>query len=343
MQPIRVMIILVFWVLNLQSAAANSADPLFQDQSTLRVEITAPLGTLVRERSETEYLPGVFSFKDANGEPLELDIQLRARGNFRHRNCDFPPVTLNFRKSQVEGTLFDQQDKLKMVTRCKDTLQYEQSVVREYLAYQLLNSVSDFGFRVRLLQVTWVDSDGRMGRMARSAFLIEHKNRLADRIGMSPQEVARVETGNIQPEQLNLASMFQYLIGNVDFSPIAGSTDECCHNYALFGKSTDSMVAIPFDFDLAGIVNAPYAATNKELGVERLGQRAYRGYCVNNGYVAGSISEFREARETLYALVSDQKELETSVRERITSYMDEFYDVIDDPQEVERKIAGNCR
>jgi len=155
-------------------------------------------------------------------------------------------------------------------------------------------------------------------------------------------EIERAEIGDVQSDHLNLASMFQYLIGNVDFSPIAGSNNECCHNYALYGNDVGPLVAIPYDFDLAGIVNAPYAEPDKELGVERVGQRVYRGYCVNNSYVGGSISEFRKTREVLFALVADQQELEPSVRESIARYMDEFYEIIDDPREVERKIIGEC-
>ncbi len=339
MQSIQKMILFV--VLTIPIAAAGS-DPLFQDQSTLSVVITAPLSTLVRERSETEDLQGVFSFRQADGTPLDLDIQVRARGNFRYRDCDFPPVTLNFRRSQVEGTLFDQQNKLKMVGHCKITRRYEQSVVREYLAYRMLNTLTDLSFRVRLLQVTWVDSDERRGRMVRNAFLIEHKNRLAARLGVEEQEIEYADVSSIAPDHLNLTSMFQYLIGNFDFSPTGGSNNECCHNYAMFGSSADSLVAIPYDFDFAGIVNAPNAVPNAEFGVERIGQRTYRGYCVNNGYVDDSLSKFTMARDTLYALVAGQEELEPSVRENVARYMDGFYEVIEDPREVERKIIGDC-
>jgi hypothetical protein len=334
---------IIMGVLARPSAAADSADPLFQSQDTLKVEITAPLSTLILERSETEYLPGVFSYTEADGTPVEMDIKIRARGNFRRRNCDFPPVTLNFRKSQVEGMLFDQQNKLKMVVHCKITRRYEQSVLREYLAYRLLNSVTDLSFRVRLLQVVWVDSDERRASMVRNAFLIEHENRLAARIGREEQEIESAEISAIEPDHMNLASMFQYLIGNFDFSPIAGSKGECCHNYAMFGSGIDSLVAIPYDFDFAGIVNAPNAVPNRDMGVERVGQRVYQGYCVNNAYLGDSVSKFQQARESLYALVADQEELEPGVRQNVAAYMDEFYEVIDDPRALEQEIIGKCR
>jgi hypothetical protein len=342
-KAIKCTILFLLGILTGPIVAADEGDPLFLDQSTLQVELTAPLSTLVRERSETEELPGVFSYTNAEGSLVELDVQIAARGNFRHRNCDFPPVTLNFRRSQVKGTLFDQQNKVKMVTHCKITRRYEQSVEREYLAYRLLNAMTPLSFRARLLEVTWVDSEGRRPRMVRSAFLIEHKNRLAARIGMEEQEFAFTEVENIQPEQLNLASMFQYLIGNFDFSPTGGSNNDCCHNYEMFGSAPDSLVAIPFDFDFAGIVNAPNAVPNSERGVERVGQRVYHGYCVNNGYVEASITEFQQARETLYALVAGQQKLEPTVRENIARYVDGFYAVIDDPEAVQEKIIGSCK
>ena len=329
-------------ILTVSSVQAGAADPLFQDPSTLAVELTAPLGALVRERSKSDYSPGVLSYTQADGTPVNLDVQVRARGNFRLDNCDFPPLTLNFKKSQVEGTLFDQQNKLKMVTHCKITRRYEQSVVREYLAYRLLNLLTDQSYRVRLLQVTYIDSDDPSSRMVRSAFVIEHKNRLAARIGMEPLDIERTEVAALQPDELNLTSVFQYFIGNVDFSPIVGSNNECCHNTDLFGNGDDPWVAIPYDFDLSGIVNAAYAVPDRELGVERLGQRVYRGYCVNNGHVAASISRFQQAREAMYALVAAQEELEPSVRNFIARYMDGFYETIDDPEAVERSIVEPC-
>lgn len=343
MRTIRNLIALLAGILIAQSAAGGAADPLFRSQETLEVEITAPLSTLLRERSETEYLPGVFSYEGPDGAKVELDVRVRARGNFRHRNCDFPPVTLNFSRSQVAGTLLDQQNKLKMVVHCKITRQYEQAVVREYLAYRMLNILTDLSFRVRLLQVVWVDSEERTGTMVRSAFLIEDRDRLAARIGREEQAFERTEVAALDPAYLNLVSLFQYLAGNVDFSPIAGSGGECCHNHAMYGNVAGPLLAIPYDFDFSGIVNAPNAVVDRERGVERLGQRVYRGFCANNDHLGNSMARFGEVRDTLYALVSGQEELEPDVRRNITEYIDEFYAVIDDPVEVEREITGKCR
>ena len=80
---------------------SETPDPLFRDSSILQATVTGPLTTLVRERSRDEYLPGVFAYTDSDGNQVELDLEIRARGHFRHQNCDYPPVLLNFRKKQT--------------------------------------------------------------------------------------------------------------------------------------------------------------------------------------------------------------------------------------------------
>lgn len=342
MRFIQGIIAVLLGVLTLPVAASGDPDPLFMEHSTLQVELTAPLSILLRERPEVEYLPGDFVMKTADGSAVELDAGVRARGNFRYRNCDFPPLLLNFRRSQLEGTLLDGQNKLKLVTHCKITRRYEQTLLREYLAYRMLNVLTDQSFRVRLLQITYVDNEARRPRMVRSAFMVEDEDRLAARIGRERQEIERAEINTLRPDHLNLTSLFQYLIGNVDFSPVLGSSNECCHNYALFGSEAGSRLAIPYDFDLAGIVNAPYAEPDRERGVERIGQRSYQGHCVNNDQVGNSIARFMEVREALYDLVAGLEALETDVRENIARYVDEFYETINDPLMVEREIVGKC-
>ena len=336
------MVVILFTVLASPGVGAGSPDPLFQDDAALRVEITAPLSRIIRERAKDHEMAGAFAYKGADGSPVMLDVQVRARGDFRHANCDFPLLNLNFRRSQVEGTLFDQQNKLKMVVHCKDSMRYEQSVLREYLAYRILNAVTDRSFRVRLLQVTYVDSDERRPRMVRSAFLIEHENRLADRLGMEERNSHPDGVGDLQADHLNLTTLFQYLLGNTDFSPILGSVDECCHNYELFEKDGDPLLAIPYDFDMSGFVHTPYAMPDDGLGLENVLQRLYRGFCVNNGQVEASVAEFLQARETIYDLVTDRQELDSAVRQRIVDYLDEFYETIGDSDGVEREIIGRC-
>ena len=120
-------------------------DPLFQGDSVIEIRITAPMKSLLRERSDEDYLPGTLTYTEADGSVVELDIGIRTRGNFRRqpRVCPFPPLRVNFKKSQVENTLFHDQDKLKLVAHCRDRSdRYQQHVFKEYLAYRILNTLT---------------------------------------------------------------------------------------------------------------------------------------------------------------------------------------------------------
>lgn len=338
----RAVIFLALAMWSLPGLAAGEADPLFQSQDEIYVELTAPVAILLTERPEEEYLEGKFMFRQADGTWVNLDVKVRSRGNTRFRICDVPPLTLNFKKSQVEGTTLANQDKLKMVTHCKDSSPYQQSVLREYLAYRLLNLVTDQSFRVRLLKVAWEDSDGRRSRLVRYGFVIEHKDRMAARLGIEPLDVEYADIESVDGDHLNLTSLFQYLIGNVDFSPVVGSNNECCHNHEMYIDDEQRVIPIPYDFDLSGFADAPYAMPDREMGVEKVGQRVYRGYCGNNERVAASVDRFLAVRDAIYAEIDNLEPLDEGQREEVRAYVDEFYEIIEDPEQVQLMLIDQC-
>ncbi len=338
----RITVLFLFSALALPNARAVAHDPLFEDDAAISVEITAPISRLINERPKDREFEGSFSFRGPDGQPVVLDLKVRARGKYRHANCDFPPLYLNFKRSQLAGTLFDQQNRLKMVVHCKDSGRYQESVLREYLAYRMLNAVTERSFRVRLLNVTYVDSEDRRPRMVRNAFLIELENRVADRLGLQRMNVFPESVGDLQTDHLNLTSIFQFLIGNTDFSPILGSNDKCCHNYAMFGAEDGTLVAIPYDFDMSGFVHTPYARPETGLGIDDVRERLYQGFCLNNAYVEASVAEYMKVREILYGLVAERRELGESVRGRVAEYLDEFYETIGDSRRVDSEIVNRC-
>jgi hypothetical protein len=325
------------------AARPGSPDPLFQSHETLHVTVTAPLTTLVGDRSSEEELPGTFSYTGPGGETTIFDIKIRARGHSRQDICDLPPLWLNFRKSQVKDSVFDKQDKLKLAVHCKDNERYEQSLLREYMAYRILNLATPLSFQVRLLRITWVDSEGGREQQVRYAFLLEHKNRLARRIDRKDLKIEETSVAALDPAHLNLTSVFQFLIGNTDFSPIAKPQyNECCHNYVLFSNDKDLLLAIPYDFDQSGLVSAPYAMPGHQFDIRTVRQRIYRGRCQNNYHVDGSIDRFRAVRNNIFALIETQDGLTRRVRDILADYVQQFYDIVDDPRRVDRLMIRKC-
>lgn len=329
----------------LASFAGGEPDALFRSDEVIDVTLSAPLTTFLKQRSREEYAPGTFEYVDEAGESHSVSVQIRARGHFRHANCDFPPVRLNFKKSEVKDTLFDHQDKVKLVVHCKSADRYEQGVLREYLAYRVLNLLTDRSFRTRLFRVTYRDTEGKRDDQTRFAFLIEHKSRLGKRMGLDDLELEGTEVANIRPAELNLTSLLQFYLGNTDFSPVAGAPDRtCCHNYVLFGDKddVDMITAIPYDFDQSGFVNAPYAGANPRFRLRSVRQRLYRGRCVNNEHIADSVQRFQDEREEILALLEAYPHISNSTRKTLVRYTGDFYGLIDKPERVRKYLTDKC-
>lgn len=319
-------------------------DPLFQSDETLEAEVEGPFVYLARERPEEEEADGKFRYTDADGTIIEFDVLLRARGNWRLKPeiCRFPPLRFNFKKSQTDDTLFDKQDKLKVITHCQNNSLYAQSIVSEYLAYRIWNLLSDYSFRVRLVNMTYIYTDRNQTRHSYAVFL-EHKDRLGKRIGGEPVLTERVPVGSLYPADLNLASVFQFFLGNTDFSPIATAPDEdCCHNQVLFTSEAGLYRTVPFDFDQTGFVNARHAAPNPRFGLASVRQRLYRGRCVNNELLPTTLQLFRDRQSDIVALVENQAELTSATRRNLLKYIEDFYKLIDKPKQVEDKIIEDC-
>lgn len=321
-------------------------DPLFQDDSLIEVTIAAPMKALLGHRPDEEYLPGTLSYTEADGSIVEFDIGIRTRGNYRRqpRVCPFPPLRLNIKKSQAKGTLFHKQDKLKLVAHCRDNSErYQQNLIKEYLAYRILNTLTDVSYRVRLARVTYIDSEQKDDDRVRYAFFIEHKDRLSKRLGLPEIATSGIKVSDLQGPYSDLTSLFQYLIGNTDFSPIAGAEGEdCCHNSTLFGNEGGPVYSIPYDFDMSGLVDAPYAEPNPNFRIRSVTQRLYRGRCAYIDNLQTSLQLFQDNRDTIYGLIGQQDALDDSSRKKVTKFVDRFYKVIDNPKKVHREISSQC-
>lgn len=327
-------------------ASAAEAQLLFEADKTLEVRIDAPISTIRRDRSESGYHDGAFHFIGDGGVQHMLDLKLRPRGRFRRQEevCDFPPLKLNFRKKQVKDTLFDGQDKLKLVTHCESSRDnYEQNLLQEYLAYRILNTLTDYSFRVRLMLVTYADTERGGKELQKYAFVIEEDNRVAERIGMQLSRVRGIEFEQLDMEQTNLFTVFQYLIGNTDFSAIRGPREKfCCHNAVLFTNPAGRFTPVPYDFDFSGIVNAPYAAPGKQFNLRSVKERVFRGLCRNNGRLPDTIGRFNTQEQEIRRLIDELDGLSAGNRRSTHRYLDSFYEAVSSPAQIEQNIVKEC-
>jgi hypothetical protein len=326
--------------------SSGDQQPLFATHSPLNVRIEAPFSTLMRKRPDEEYLVGNFFYTDTSGKEQRLDLKIRTRGKYRHKKetCDFPPLRLNFRKKQVKGTEFAGQDKLKLVTHCQNNRgDFEQYLLREYLAYRILQSMTDYSFGTRLLQIQYVNSEKNGESWASYGFVLEDEKDLGDRIGFPIAETSGIAFEELERAEMNLVSVFLYLVGNTDFSFIRGEHDDiCCHNVALYSRAPVSYVPVPYDFDFSGFVNTPYAEPNPKFKLRDVQQRLYRGRCSNNELLDSTLAFFRDKEEVIRQLVIDQDGLDERTRDSTIRFIDGFYDDISSPKKIERNFIDKC-
>ena len=326
--------------------AVEPAAPLFASHSPLLVTIEAPLTTLMEERPNKEYLNGTLRFSAADGTRHTLDLKLRTRGKFRRKkeHCDFAPIRLNFRKKQVVDTVFSGQDKLKLVTHCKNqNALYEQLVLREFLAYRFLNVMTHKSFRVRLLQINYIDTEGAKP-MKKVGFLIEDDDDVAKRNGLYSIKTGQISYDDMDAKAQTFVNVFQYLIRNTEFSLVSPEPGQfCCHNIDLMSATKGiPFTPIPYDFDFSGMVNAPYAAPNPRLKIEEVRQRLFRGLCANNELLPDTLQRFIDNKDAMFGVVDNLELLSPKSRRDVTRDLNLFYVRISQPKSIDDSFIKRC-
>ncbi len=135
--------------------------------------------------------------------------------------------------------------------------------------------------------------------------------------------------------------MFSYLVGNADFSLIASREGSCCHNAKLFQEDDDgNYLPVVYDFDSSGFVSAPYASPPAKLKLRSVRDRLYRGYCVEEDVFESVLSKFHDQRGALLDIANEPEALGKRTAKRAVSYLEDFYEVIDDPKKLKRENRG---
>ncbi|MBT8295409.1 MAG: hypothetical protein KJO51_03255 [Gramella sp.] len=279
------------------------------------------------------------------GEDLSLDslqVRLRKRGNFRLNNCYFAPIKVKIKKKEAKNTLFEGHKNLKLVLPCLQERSKNDNIIKEYLAYKLYEIVSPYHFRTKLLDVNLEELKGKSIKVHQvKGFLVEDDKHVAKRIG------GRVLESKIHPlNQLPLESVrnafFQFMIGNTDFSTTYR------HNCKLIFLD-GHIIPIPYDFDMAGLVNTSYATVsqinNEQLQIEDVKQRMYRGFQREPKLFSEVRSEFIANRP---AIISEIKKYEVFFEnersfKNTLAYIEEFFEVLMNDKKFEQNILKVAR
>lgn len=325
-------------VLLLLASAAGLASPLFENDEVLEIALAGPLSTVIDDTEDRNKYR--FTLTVAGSV---IDVDVRVRGISRVRVCKFPPLRLKFSGSDTADTVFSGQKKLKLVTHCKGSADYEQNVLEEYAAYRIFNVLSGVSFRTRLVRIRYVDTDDPGStELVRHAFFIESDRALAERNGGSVIDARHVTKNYLDETQAALVYVFQYLIGNTDWSLVrAFDRDTCCHNGALVDVDGRHFY-VPYDFDLSGLVNARYAKPDSSLRISRVTQRRYRGYCMPSEVIRGALQTALGKHDDILRVIRNLPHLSEKDIESRARYLEGFFEAAANEDKLLRRFEKGC-
>ena len=321
--------------------ADAEARRLFQSADPLPFTLAADFSAVNRDRrrNSTKTFPASLTVADRDGAARIIPVLLRTRGNIRldSRVCAFVPLSIEFPKNVVNDTAFDGQRKLKLITHCRDEEDYDQGVLKEYLAYRLFNLITPRSFRVRLAKATYVDSRNGKTMSSHDAVFIEDEDDLARRLEGRAVAIPHTVFVDYDLDALTTMMVFQYMIGNTDFSIYA------LHNVKIVQTRFRPLYPIVWDFDVSGLVAPSYGAPDPRLGLPSLLERRYRGPCRTLEAFEPTFAAFRAKEAESMALVDSVPGLGQWHRNLVRQFLANFYATLGRKEALKKAFVDRCK
>jgi hypothetical protein len=202
----------------------------------------------------------------------------------------------------------------------------------------LYNLITPKSFKARLVKVVYHDNVKNKSSDPYFGILLEDEDQMAERNNSHKVEIKKLlPQKTIKEDFLNMA-VFQYMIGNTDWSV------QYLQNIVLItDDSGHAPSAVPYDFDHAGIVRAPYARPAPELRLQSTQERRYRGYCLLElDQYKPVFDTFNQTKDEFYSIYIDNSLLTKSYINQTIKFLDEFYETINDPKKSKQDFSYPC-
>jgi len=336
----------------LAAQAPDSADKgphkparLFRDSEPIAITLSADFKTIFKDRDSmsTKKYPGKLSYVGEAGDTVTLDVELANRGHFRLRTCDFIPLKVHFNKEQSAKGPFGREGALKLGTHCKNNDTYVQNTYVEYAINRMYNLVTPLSLKSRLTQVTYVDPKNPKFTVTQPGIWFQDEDDLMKEVAGKIVMQQGATGASMEPRQMAITDIFQYMIGNTDMSVWA------LHNYRVVSMdSSSNFYAFAYDFDWAGLVDAPYAAPDAQLqikyNVTRVTDRLYRSVvCYPPELLTKTLNLFKAQKDSIYQTLRGRPEIKPNRLKAAEGYLDKFYKDLDDPKKVKSVFEEPCR
>lgn len=334
--PVRLLLLLLFVS---GSLFAQEPKELFRSDEVLNITLSFNEKEVYNDLEERDWHQAAISWKEDDGSISELTPRVQVRGKTRAKKatCRIPPLFISFKGVETKGTPFHKQKKIKLVTHCKDSKSYKEYVKKEYLAYKLYNLVTPYSFNVRLCKINYVDTQKEADSAFHYGFLIESIKDVGKRSNMKEYEGVLRNQESLNKDNLDKLTLYQYMIGNLDWSVPKR------HNIKIMIGSDGALpVALPYDFDYSGLVDAPYAIPPESIDIQDVKTRVFWGLCRDQGYTK-PIQFYKALQPQIMEEIDEATYMDEKTRSSVRKYIIEFYSDINNPATVAKKIDRACR
>ncbi len=317
-------------------------ESLFDKEFPIEIELLLPLDSIKDEAcSDPHYHKAILQYTERDGEKRILKVRVKKRGNFRcdSKNCTQPPLMFNFSKKTVKGTVFEHQDKLKLVLPCRPGKgKYEQYIQEELMVYKLYNELSPYSLKVRPVKLKLKDINRPQDSVTLHSFFIESEEAMALRLKGKILNATNVRQREFEPFSMTRLSLFQFMVGNTDWS----TTEP--HNIVILSLNPfEPPVPVPYDFDWSGIINTPYSRPNSTLPITKVTDRYYLGRCIGADTLNLVINELKNKKAVLLDVITKEKMwLSEGSKVKMKEFLEEFFDMAEDKSWLLRRIDGEC-
>lgn len=327
-----ILIFALFMISNSIFGQKVSAITLFESDSIKHVRMITDMKLLVKKKYDEEYQPATIQIINPGGDTNSYEVKIKSRGNRRKEACNFPPIKVKFPKKDF---LYN---KLKWVITCSNNDPYDQILLKEYMAYQIFQKITDKGFRTQLLKVEYVDTGRDDKTFTRYAFVIENAESLADRMGGRVYNPKVLNANVLDSHQLAIYTMFQYMIANTDWAI------RNLHNLeAVTDPVKQSVLVIPYDFDYSGFVGTHYAVVHESIPVDNVKERYNKSACLGEDICEQARQLYISKEKEILEECRDFKYFNKGARKETETYLKGFFMAIEDEKNARKIFCENCK
>ena len=338
-QTKKILLISILYFLNFENILHSQESNLFSENINFKAQLSFDFKDLYKSTNDSTFIKSQMIFSGNGISEDTITVRIRVRGNFRKKICYFKPIRLEVRKKQAEKTIFQNNRKLKLVVPCQNEKGKDELIYKEMLAYKFYEHVSEIHLKTQPVSLKIIEiKNNKEIEHNMFAFLVEDDSKVAKRHDIKKFPKRRVSPLSVSDSSAINFALFSYMIGNTDWSMAYQHNTEMFFN----GKK---LIAVPYDFDHSGLVNAYYAKPNPMLKINSVTERVYRGLCRRDPKTFSNIRNLYLAREEEILNTLNKYEGKFNEKEflRLTQYIKSFYDIIKSDNDFKLKILSKCR